>query len=498
MCFLPDNDMVRETCGRQLTDSVKKCGCGTLLLASFDDLFHAVGLSVSGVCGSEDQVEPPSLSLGWAGGKSDPTGVTMSSTSTPRPPRATGATATRITTETVAAAVNLLDARYDTVVYVADPDPSEWTRCCLRQADLILIGVSIRVDDTNPNPTAGTSEMFALRHGKPFTPVEFVLVHHDVEVVRNVTSSRQNSATASQDHSPVMPGAHHGDDDPSPAAAFAVPLTTDEEGSNVVRGSSSSMNSPLPRLADAENRNNNASGGGVRKRGRPRGLSTTCEVDDRDLDDDDYDVLKTIVPASPSSAKQTTPDSVPATPSKQFRTQDSGEWKATSLDRTSTTTGARSIATQLYIRADRLAPPALLGDPVLDKMSFASRRDTVAPGLRNFLKYTKKHRKNIDPGTYCYYFWRDRDPDVFLRCFDHYKFERESQLLSEAKPNFSSRHYLRPRLLRLRKYGRSRGFPLRWHHVRLSKLEYDFDRLARIVNHKAIAVVLGGGGAKGI
>jgi predicted acylesterase/phospholipase RssA/CRP-like cAMP-binding protein len=72
-----------------------------------------------------------------------------------------------------AAWANDLEAQHELVVYVADEEVSDWTRRCLRQADVVVL-----VGDATASPTRTTvEETLDDRRKKVDIPVELVLVH---------------------------------------------------------------------------------------------------------------------------------------------------------------------------------------------------------------------------------------------------------------------------------------------------------------------------------
>ncbi|MET1049608.1 MAG: cyclic nucleotide-binding and patatin-like phospholipase domain-containing protein [Acidimicrobiales bacterium] len=73
----------------------------------------------------------------------------------------------------VTAWLNALEHEHDLVLYLADTDDDDWTRRCLRQADLVIL---VADGDREPVPTP-VEEVLAEHRRRVPLPVELVLVH---------------------------------------------------------------------------------------------------------------------------------------------------------------------------------------------------------------------------------------------------------------------------------------------------------------------------------
>lgn len=435
-------------------------------------------------------------------------------------------------------ALQEMENEFDVVLYVADPTPGEWSKFCLRQADLVLVGVRVSKTDRTPNPVRGSTESFALRNTPPHIPVEVLLVHSQGKRIQRFPSNAgkflpssnkgdpsggspnkdtRRSHSLEPMRSPREGGVLHSDETP----------TTDASGGTLgASGSSSSSRTNLSsgspanvrfraRSADAAVTNSEPNSPIAARESRKRQLEETPERGD----------ASEIVAGTLSGSKEEDSENQPrrrwstSTPNtnldaenqrreakrqkleerkkflenlkedlkrKDFKQlgsrmrQGAGEWgermrkEATTLMNENLDRAVdRDKLMKIYRKADMQATEMLSGmDSGYDRRySFASRRDVVAPGLRNFMK--ERFEENF--------------VDTVLE-------EEDDDLRA---PNFSTRHYLRPRLVQLRKWREGKGFRA-WHHATETDLTRDLDRFARILFNKAIALVLGGGGAKGI
>eukprot|EP00392_Amoebophrya_sp_AT5.2_P013678 g13807.t1 len=384
LCFVPADAITRDKCGGQLAKSIGKLR-PTLKLTGFADVGEKWYAIMGGGAGA---VPSPDLGEGLLDGRGRsgsfdeldrvisprdrpsrtpiPTDAPMDqlrehsvlqpkaaasaasifarkTAAEPPPAAVESSSRRRLGRHVLAKMLSDLEERCDCVLYVADETPTDWTRVCLRQADLVLVAITVRKSDVTPNPKAGSAELFALKHIKQHVPVEFLLVHED-----------------------------------------EIDLMQDHGG-----------------------------------QGTPRG-------------EQNEDVGQNALTAE-NLKKQ-----------------------------------IENFATQMYIESDQ---QNLAGAPgQLDQGTFGSRRDMLRPGMRNAVKA---------------------------------QMEKKLPGLKNLRGRFSTRHYLKMRIVKLRQYGNT---SMRYvHHARLDKneseshqlLAYDLDRCARIVHKRAIAIILGGGGAKG-
>ncbi|TIT93418.1 MAG: cyclic nucleotide-binding domain-containing protein, partial [Mesorhizobium sp.] len=79
--------------------------------------------------------------------------------------------------------LNELEAQAEFVVYVADEEPNEWTRVCIRQADTVLL-----VANASSSPRLNTSEELALSVHPPSTG-RLVLIHDNRSAAVSGTSA---------------------------------------------------------------------------------------------------------------------------------------------------------------------------------------------------------------------------------------------------------------------------------------------------------------------
>ncbi|CAD7928564.1 unnamed protein product [Amoebophrya sp. A120] len=334
----------------------------------------------------------------------------------------------RIGKQLLARTLGDLEDRSDCVLYVADATPSEWTRVCLRQADLVLICVLVRKDDVSPNPRLGTAEMYALKYTKRHVPLEFVLVHEDEQAhlaaLEELVTGHGGAATSSA----TGPGAQ-------PAGTGSA----DHQDENHPSIDCAKMDKEPKKLAVFQEE----TADGMQQLGentKAKALNINPLFDER---------------GDPSSRRA---PNVAAEPKGE-----AGAAATSALTAENLKLQLENFATELYIQSDHRADGGF-GAGQLDRFAFGSRRDMLAPGMRNAVKA---------------------------------QVEKKLKLLKNIRGRFSTRHYLKVRIQKLRQYQNTSM--RRCHHARLGAktLAHDLDRCARILHNRAVGVILGGGGAKG-
>ncbi|CAD7925439.1 unnamed protein product [Amoebophrya sp. A25] len=473
-----------------------------------------------------------------------------------------------------------IEAAADCVLYVADSTVTEWTKCCLRHADLMLIAVPVSKADVSPHPRLGTAETYALKHTKRYVPVEFMLVHVD-DSIMGVSSSRadeqsgQKQMPARKDHhgrlfkasaststcnsvvpeptkgtDPIVPDAppsgsldlecsaktsarsrtigpienppvlmrkqlsfdvNYGSANSSrtegKAHSVATVVTQDptvqsstSETANVpvdesaLRRNNSggsltttpSTSASSPRKADLNFGEDGLPPGAEEHQKMPAAETRVLHEDatQQDASSDYTRKISASVTTSVSSSKSST-HNAPASSSSTSSTTEprassssSGSAVLTSrpdaLSKENLRTQLENFATQLYIESDsyggqnsmlsQMSKVALeQGAGGLDRVTYGSRQDNVGPGMRAAVKA---------------------------------QVESKLTLLQNIRGRFSTRHYLKARIQKLRQYQNTSM--KRCHHARLgSKLAGDLDRCVRILHGRGIALLFGGGGAKG-